>query len=285
MSSFTHSTSRSIRCLHPIRMFLLLIFSSLPGAVDAASDPLRYQSGIRNSPGERHLSQKQLDLVLESLREKTGLPGLEFDEDGFLQLNDANLSPKGSQAARDLLFAALNGDLAFDLENHDRSIEIAFARCGSPISYQSRATGAQIEVVPLELDFSDFGRLRGDKQVRDSFDLGIVILHELAHAALRLNDARTPDEGAGDCENYINKIRRDLGLPERQHYFARVIERNTGSTSGATMKLAELMFQRQKNVEGRDKKEFFILSWEATQVGQIKWQGAITRSKGTMAMQ
>ena len=101
-------------------MFLLLIFSSLPGVVDAASDPLRYQSGIRNSPGERHLSQKQLDLVLESLREKTGLPGLEFDEDGFLQLNDANLSPKGSQAARDLLFAALNGDLAFDLETHNQ---------------------------------------------------------------------------------------------------------------------------------------------------------------------
>jgi len=264
----------------------LLIVSALPGIVDAESDPLRYQSGIRNSPNERRLSAKRLETLLISLREKTGLPGLEFDEDGFLRLNDAKLTAGGSQAARDLLFAAMNGDVAFDLEDHSRSIEIAFARCGSPISYQSRASGAQIEVIPLELDFVDFDRLRGDRQVLASFDLGIVILHELAHAALRLNDARTLDEGPGDCENYINKIRRDLDLPERQQYFARLIERSTGSTSGAMSKIAELLFQKSKTVDGREKKESFILGWEATLVGQIRPQGAIGRSKaGTMAMQ
>ena len=267
-------------------MFFLVIISALPGVVDAATDPLRYQSGIRNSPGERRLTPKQLETLLISLRDKTGLPGLEFDDDGFLRLNDSTITAKGSLAARDLLFAALNGDLAFDLENHSRSIEVAFARCGSPISFQSRATGSQIEVIPLELDFADFQRLRGDKQVRESFDVGIVIFHELAHAALRLSDARTPEEGAGDCENYINQIRRDLGLPERQQYFARLIERNIGSTSGVTLKLAELLFQRKKTVDGRDKKEFFLLQWEANLVGQIRSQGAITRSKGgTMAMQ
>jgi hypothetical protein len=265
--------------------FLFLIFA-IPCMVEAASDPLRYQSGIRNSPGERRLTPNQLQAIVVSLREKTGLPGLEFGEDGFLRLGNDTVLSEGSKSARDLLLAALNGDLAFDLENHSRSHEIAFARCGSPISFQSRMSGSQIEMVPLELDFTDFDKLRGDKQVKKSFDYGIVILHELAHGALRLSDARTRDEGPGDCENYINIIRRDLGLPERQHYFARVIERSSGSTTGATTRTAELVFLKASTVEGREKKEFFILSWEASVVGQIKSQSGIPRSKsGTMAMQ
>ena len=265
--------------------FLFLVFA-IPCIAEAASDPLRYQSGIRNSPGERRLTPAQLQAILASLREKTGLPGLEFGEDGFMRLGSDTVLSEGSKAARDLVFAALNGDLAFDLENHSRSNEIAFARCGSPISFQSRMSGSQIEMVPLELDFSDFDKLRGDKQVRKAFDYGMVILHELAHGALRLSDARTRDEGPGDCENYINKIRRDLGLPERQQYFARVIERSLGSSSGATTRTAELVFLKSTEVEGREKKEFFILSWEAGMVGQIKSQSGIPRSKsGTIAMQ
>ncbi len=266
--------------------FVFIFVVAIPCMVEATSDPLRYQSGIRNSPGERRLNPNQLEAILASLREKTGLPGLEFGEDGFMRLGNETVLSSGSKSARDLLLAALNGDLAFDLENHSRSVEVAFARCGSPISFQSRMTGSQIEMVPLELDFSDFDKLRGDKRVRKSFDFGMVILHELAHGALRLSDARTRDDGPGDCETYINKIRRDLGLPERQDYFARVIERSMGSTSGATTRTAELVFLKSTTVEGREKKEFFILSWEADMVGQIRSQAGIQRAKsGTLAMQ
>jgi hypothetical protein len=178
----------------------------------------------------------------------------------------------------------MNGDVAFDLEDHSRSIEIAFARCGSPISYQSRASGAQIEVIPLELDFVDFDRLRGDRQVLASFDLGIVILHELAHAALRLNDARTREEGPGDCENYINKIRRDLDLPERQQYFARLIERSTGSTSGASSKIAELLFRNRRLLMAAKKNPSSSAGKPRRSVRSTTGRHR-TRKAGTMAMQ
>ena len=62
--------------------------------VEAASDPLRYQSGIRNSPGERRLNPNQLEAILASLREKTGLPGLEFGEDGFMRLSNETVLAK-----------------------------------------------------------------------------------------------------------------------------------------------------------------------------------------------
>src|SRR5262245_11063750 len=60
-------------------------FSSQPAT---AGDPFRYRGGLRNSPGERKLNAKQLDAVLTSLRDKTGLLEMRFDENGFLTLGD-----------------------------------------------------------------------------------------------------------------------------------------------------------------------------------------------------
>ena len=52
-----------------------------------------------------------------------------------------------------------------------------------------------------------------------------------------------------------------------------------GSTSGAVTKTAELVFLKSTTVEGREKKEFFILSWEAELVGQIKSQARNPKSE------
>jgi hypothetical protein len=136
----------------------------------------------------------------------------------------------GSQTARELLAAVINGDDAYDLEHHERSRTVAFARLGSPISYQSLKTLSQIEVLPVEIDFADFDRLRGSQAVIASFDVGMVLLHEFAHGILGLRDVSGSSEALGDCETHINRIRRELNLPERQHYIARLTDRQSSNS-------------------------------------------------------
>jgi hypothetical protein len=267
-----------------IAPFLILLGLAAPVAGALDIDPLRYQGGVRNSPGKRSLDGKQLAAVVKSLREKTGLLELDFDADGFLRIGDPKQTAGGSQTARELLAAAVESEFAFDLECHSRSAGIAFGRLGPPVSYQSRATGLQIEVVPLDLDFVDFERLRGDKQVISSFDLGMVILHELGHGVLRLHDARSESEGLGECEAHMNRIRRELGLPERQNYFARLVERPSGMT-GATGKQAELLFTRETKSSDRTKRQSYVLFWDASQVGSLATEAALERMRsGETAM-
>ena len=272
--------------VHPLRIvpFLILVALLEPGVGAMDIDPLRYQGGVRNSPGPRSLNGKQLAAVIRSLREKTGLLELDFDGDGFLRLGDATRIAGGSPTARELVAAAVESELAFDLECHSRSAGIAFARLGPPVSYQSRATGWQIEVVPLDLDFVDFDRLRGDKQAIASFDLGMVLLHELGHGVLRLRDVKSPAEGLGECEAHMNRIRRELGLPERQNYFARIIERAAG-VSGSIFRQAELLFVRETVSSDRTKRESFVLSWDSSQVGSLATEAAFDRMRsGETAM-
>ena len=199
-----------------IRFCALAITFAVISTAAFANDPLRYHSGIRNSP-TRGLEKKQLQAVIKSLKLKTGWTDLYFDTDGFLQIGDETRYEGGSAVARELLSAVIAGDDAYDLEQHDRSRIIAFARLGSPISYQSLRSRNQIEVLPVEIDFADFDRLRGEGVVIASFDLGMVLLHEFAHGILGLRDTSTPGDALGDCETHINKIRRELNLPERQN--------------------------------------------------------------------
>lgn len=267
---------------------LILTLTLLASPVLAlASDPLRYQTGIRNSPS-RGLGKKQISAVLKTLREKTGLLELDFDSDGFLQLGDVTRFIGGSRTARELLAAAVEGDNVFDLEVHQGSRIVAFARLASPISFQSLKTRSQIEVLPVEIDFTDFSRLRGDRQVVSAFDLGMVLLHEFAHGVLGLHDVADEADGLGACETHINQIRRELNLPERQHYFAHVAERQS-SVSGAIRPHAELVFTRAATPPGqerRGKRELFILSWEAELVGELRNDSFPTKGRaGTVAMQ
>jgi len=275
---------RSSRCVRP-HFFLagaLLLLSSI--ATAAPSDPLRYQGGIRNSTEGRRLNDKQLGAVLKSLREKTGFLDLHYDADGFLRLADRERVEGGSAAARALVIAAVDAVQLIELENHSRSPVVAFARLAPPIRYESRMTGKQIEVQPLELDFSDFSHLRGDREVVAAFDLGFGVLHELVHAVLDLRDAGEGHAGPGDCEDYVNRIRRELRLPERQHYYARVRDVANFPQAG-TVKRAELIFARVVEQGGRTRTEHFYLNWEAQQVGRIVPYSQGTVRSSTVAMQ
>jgi hypothetical protein len=241
----------------------------LPSLPATAGDPLRYRGGLRNSPGERKLKDKQLDAVLTSLRDKAGLLEMRFDENGFLTLGDQTKISGGSAIARGLLGAAATMAHAVDLESHMYSSKIAFARLGEPVVYLHYSAGSKIDILPLEIDFSDFSKLRGDHQALAAFDLGFVILHELAHAALGLRDDAGDPQGLGECEALINRIRRELNLPERQTYIAQTYSAPAPSPSHVWTRFAELGFARAVEKQGRMRIEKFNLRWEASIVGPI----------------
>lgn len=241
---------------------LLLVGALAMPSLAAADDSSRFRPGLRNGPEPNKLNTEQLDKILDSLRRKTGFLELRFDEAGFLSLGDRNSIDGGSATARALLVAAVDGVKAVQLVSRHSSSEVAFARLAGSVIYKCAQTGARLEAQSLELDFSDFAQLQGDQEVIAAFDPGLAVLHELAHAVLALRDDKTSAYGLGECEGYINRIRRELGLPERQHYIARVRE---SVQAGAKVKLSEVLFIQQ----GQAKKKRFYLSWESEKVGRI----------------
>jgi hypothetical protein len=263
---------RLLRTLLPCLVLLTagIFFSARSVVRSETHDPLRYLGGLRNSPDAKKLNPKQLETILKSLREKTGYEGMFFDENGFLNLGDRNQFNGGSETARALFAAAVDSNRSIDLECHNHSASVAFARLERATVYQSRATGKTIEVYPLELDFSDFAKLRGDKRVIAAFDIGFVLMHELGHAIFGLRDPVNEAEGPGECEDFINRIRRELNLPERQNYIARTRPIPFAPTSG-TREHAELTFVNP------GKPQSFSLFWEASTVGPIK---TVTTSTG-----
>src|SRR5262245_5712127 len=140
-------------------------------ACSAQQDPWRYRAGLRNSSGSRRLSPPQLRKALDSLRHKTGFLEMGFDESGFLTLGDRTRFVGGSATARELLIATVDGRVAFELEAHDNSPDIAFARITAGDTYTNFQTRARIEARRLQLDFSDFAELRGEREALTAFDI------------------------------------------------------------------------------------------------------------------
>ncbi len=233
----------------------------------AAASALRYRGGVHNAFGKHALKPKQLQALLKSLRVQTGWQQLDFDEDGFLTCPDESQFVGGSAAARTLVSAAMDAPTAFDLESHSNTASVAFARLAVPVHFRSLAFSRQIDVFPVQLDFADFVALRGDGEVLAAFDIGLVFMHELAHGVWSLRDAHSATDALGDCERYINQIRRELGLPERQHYAART-RQNGVSFGGGIAHYAELMFTRSNTKGDARKQTFFYLQWDAQRVGQ-----------------
>jgi hypothetical protein len=221
----------------------------------------RFRPGLRNSPNENRLDAKQLMIITKSLRERTGFAELDFDENGFLTLGDRMNFSGGSASARKLFIATLEMKKAIYLESCLKTSSVSFARIANHKTFECHATGARINACSIQIDFSDFSWLRGDKQALASFDPGFVVIHELGHAVLGLSDSY--DNLPGDCEEMVNRIRRELNLPERQTYIARV---NSAALSARTGR-AELIFKSK--VGNSDPGSIFRLSWDTRLVGQI----------------
>lgn len=174
-------------------------------------------SGIRNSSGSHRLSDKQLQQVRENLIRKSGFVEMSFDEQGKLTLGNRQHSVGGSATARLLLIAAVDSANLYELESHDRSNDVAFARI---YEYQDRLidnTGKFTTGYKVQVDFADFDQLSGANEAKATFDLGIALLHELTHGVLKLQDTLDASQ-IGECDAHVNQIRRELHLPERLYY-------------------------------------------------------------------
>jgi len=267
-------------CLSRAALALMFVCSLAAPSLATPADPLLFRPGLRNSSGSRKLSNQQLQMVIESLRQKAGFPEMRFDEDGFLTLGDRTRIVGGSAAARELLIATIDGNKLFEMENHSRSPHVAFAQLEGGYNLFSVTSEARIEagrkqayikpqswisVRPLLLDFWDFEQLCGERETLAAFDLGFAVLHELGHGALQLRDPTDPTL-LGECEEYINRIRRDLGLPERLRYFTQ--DQRVARSLGQRFLQAEQVFARAVEKQSRIKTEWFYLRWNIENVGQ-----------------
>jgi hypothetical protein len=253
-------------------IILTLIYTTAqiydPAVCSAQQDSQRYRAGLRNSDGDQRLDESQLRQVLESLRHKTGFQEMEFDKSGFLMLGDRTHVRGGSAIARELLVAAVDGHQAIELEEYHHSPDIAFARITSGIVFTHFQTKARIKVRQVQLDFSDFAELRGECEARVAFDLGFAVLHELVHGVLNLPDSADGTTELGACDERINRMRRELNLPERQRYSTQTQEVRYGM-GGAKMQ-AELIFALSRAPLGRKGTKWFFLRWDMERVAYAR---------------
>jgi hypothetical protein len=241
-------------------------------SVDRVKDQQVYRPGLRNSFLGYPLSEEELNLVLTQLRCKTGFVQMRFDEAGFLTIGDRSQIVGGSATARELLLATIDTKKSVNLQSHNRSPEVAFGRVSGSVHYLGWRSEKRIAIENVEIDFADFNHLRGHTKAVEAFDLGFVILHELCHAVLELHDPSAGVNAAGDCETYVNRIRRELGMPERQQYGANAYMRKIFAFS-PTSKIAELIFAQTapgREPGRRAKTKRLRLIWDTQFVGDIR---------------
>jgi hypothetical protein len=288
-----------------IMALCVLICAPLISAQSTPAGPTEdtlFFAGIRNTPGAEGLNAGQLNQVLESLREKTGWQSLHFNKAGILVCPAPDVFNGGSEAARRLLGGAIFGDKAYYLEAHNRSAAVSFARLEKGIDYVSHRTGAKITAHSLQIDFADFHQLQGHGPAIKAFDLGLVTLHELAHGVWQLRDAERAENEPGECETYVNQIRRELQLPERKTYVAKVHAGRLNVKNGTRL-IAVLRFTRfvkkeepAEQIDQADrieharqtkqvKQEKFFLQWEAEEVGPIIYGSRVGKPSITAAFQ
>lgn len=168
----------------------VLAFALLVLPVVAFATPII--SGVRNSTGSYRLNPAKLQKLQVSLREKSGFAELSFDGQGTLTLGDRQNITGGSATARALLMAAADSANLYELESHEDSPTLAFARITNWGVVINMQTQQRREVYQVQLDFADFQRLSGAPEARASYDIGIVLLHELVHGVLKLHDPTAP---------------------------------------------------------------------------------------------
>jgi hypothetical protein len=94
---------------------------------------------------------------------------------------------------------------------------VNFGQLNEGLRYEDALNDLRLTIWRVRLDFNDFREMEAPREVRESFDIGFTTLHELLHG-LGYKDAARAHE-LGECEEKLNKARRELGLPLRDQYF------------------------------------------------------------------
>ena len=167
----------------------------------------------------------QEDQLVNSLRWITGFQRLCFSEDGSLSLGDVREVRAGSTTARQIIFSALRSDKTFIIEDHSDSPTVVFGQINQELDYKDRISGKKFQIWRLRIDFADFRGIKASPEVRLSFAVGFVVLHELLHG-VGYKDAVSRME-IGELERLVNQARAELGLPLRDQYFGEPLQITT----------------------------------------------------------
>lgn len=205
------------------------------------------------------LSTAKREVLTEKLSAITGWNNLKFDDNGFLRLEDsAPLS--GSATAREFLTKASVDEHLMVIEDASNRKDVVFCQVTKGRWINDYAKNEDVYVI--RIDFADFDRVIGDKKVLASFNEGWGLLHEISHVVNDSADALHKDE-LGECEAFINVMRRECGLAERAQYFHSFYPGN--AISEFSTRLVRLAFDLQK----AKKKKRYWLVWDANLVGGL----------------
>jgi hypothetical protein len=192
-------------------------------AVPAEAQTFPEQPGIwRGRFGRTALPREHAARLEQSLRRISGFEQLRFREDGALSLGDPSASGAGAPTARGILMAAADSGMAFVVEDHSGSSLVQFAQLDAGTNLEDdRCPERRLVLWRVRIDFQDFRRFDAPAAVRDAFDPGFALLHELLHG-LGYDDASQPND-VGAVERVLNRARVELGLPQRDSYFAEAL--------------------------------------------------------------
>lgn len=209
-------------------------------------------SAVVIKPG---VSRSHREELIKRLRVITGWNNLNFDDNGSLRLGETQTSG-GSESARLLLKEAIAGPNVIVLEDASSRTDVAFCRVvrGRWVRDEPNKPPAFVVLI----DFTDFKQLSGDAEARAAFDAGWGLLHELDHVVKDSEDARDA-KGVGECEDHINQMRLEVGLPVRVDYFFSRAYLKADSNFNA--RYVRLSFEREA-------KRYWLV-WDATTVGGL----------------
>lgn len=213
-------------------------------------------SHVLLKPNTSHSHRKEL---VARLRVITGLGNLNFETDGALDFDVSQVSG-GSKSARELLSQAVQGANVIVLEDASSRSDVAFCRVvrGRWTRDESNRPPAYVVLI----DFADFQQLSGDAEARAAFDVGWGLLHEIDHVVSGSEDAKDEKE-TGECEDHINEMRLEVGLPVRAEYFFNRAYLKADANFNA--RYVRLSFERRDDSQTKR----YWLVWDAVSVGGL----------------
>jgi hypothetical protein len=217
-------------------------------------------SHVLNKPD---VSRTHREELVARLRVITGLDDLSFETDGALHF-DTDQASGGSASARELLSQAVKGANVIVLEDVSSRSDVAFCRVvrGRWTSDERNKPPAYVVLI----DFTDFQQLSGDAEARAAFDVGWGLLHEIDHVVSGSEDSKD-DKAIGECEDHINEMRLEVGLPVRAEYFFSRAYLKADANFNA--RYVRLSFERHDDSQTKR----YWLVWDAVSVGGLIGDG------------
>jgi hypothetical protein len=165
---------------------------------------------------KHRLTNEHEKLIVASLKRITGFEQLEFSSDGALSVGELNPEAKSSLTARNIFQQVLKSGAEIMIEDHTNSPFVNFGQLDAGTHYEDWANKKKLLIWRVRIDFDDFRKMEAAPEIQATFDPGIAVLHELLHS-LGHKDPTTFGE-IGECEEVINQVRTELGMPLRDRY-------------------------------------------------------------------